>query len=121
MGLQNLSGKIAVLTGGSNGIGLAAAQELAGCGAEVWIFDLEREHPGDVAAQFGAKGFVSRRRVAEVELIESIHSQRSMLCSTPSLRQYMGRKYTRMRQSTRLVRGIDGLCSFSSASEIPQA
>jgi NAD(P)-dependent dehydrogenase (short-subunit alcohol dehydrogenase family) len=49
-------GKTAVVTGGANGIGLAAAQTLAAAGASVWIFDLERERPGDVAAGFGGRG-----------------------------------------------------------------
>jgi NAD(P)-dependent dehydrogenase (short-subunit alcohol dehydrogenase family) len=38
----DFSGKCAVVTGGANGIGLAAAQALAAGGAKVWIFDVER-------------------------------------------------------------------------------
>jgi len=49
----DLSGKRAVVTGGGNGIGLAAARTLADCGASVYIFDLPKERPGAVAAQFG--------------------------------------------------------------------
>lgn len=49
----DFSGKVAVVTGGANGIGLAAARVLAAGGAQVWIFDLEREDPGDVARTFG--------------------------------------------------------------------
>ena len=41
----DFSGKLAVVTGGANGIGLAAARALAAGGATVWIFDLERERP----------------------------------------------------------------------------
>jgi NAD(P)-dependent dehydrogenase (short-subunit alcohol dehydrogenase family) len=52
----NFSGKSAVVTGGANGIGLAVGQALANSGAQVWIFDLEREDPGGVAAGFGARG-----------------------------------------------------------------
>jgi NAD(P)-dependent dehydrogenase (short-subunit alcohol dehydrogenase family) len=54
----DFSGKTAVVTGGANGIGLAAAKAIARCGGSVWIFDLEREKPGEVAASFGAKGCV---------------------------------------------------------------
>lgn len=36
----DLSGKAAVVTGGSQGIGLAIAEQLADCGAEVHIFDI---------------------------------------------------------------------------------
>ena len=46
---MNFVGKTAFVTGGANGIGLAAARALASGGACVWIFDLEREHPIDVA------------------------------------------------------------------------
>ena len=52
----DFAGKTAVVTGGANGIGLATAGKLAGCGAEVWIFDLARERPEEVAASFGATG-----------------------------------------------------------------
>ena len=37
-----IQGKIAVVTGGANGIGFATARLLAECGAAVWIFDRER-------------------------------------------------------------------------------
>ena len=56
---SGLQGKVAVVTGGSNGIGLAVARLLAENGASVWIFDLEREDPVGVARQFGAKGYAA--------------------------------------------------------------
>ena len=45
----DFSGKVAVVTGGANGIGLAAARALAAGGATVWILDVEQE-PGDKIA-----------------------------------------------------------------------
>jgi NAD(P)-dependent dehydrogenase (short-subunit alcohol dehydrogenase family) len=51
----DFTGKTAVVTGGANGIGLATARVLAEGGAELWIFDLERENPANAAA-FGAHG-----------------------------------------------------------------
>lgn len=54
-------GKTAIVTGGANGIGLAAARILASGGAAVWILDLAQERPAEVAATFGAQG-----RVADV-------------------------------------------------------
>jgi NAD(P)-dependent dehydrogenase (short-subunit alcohol dehydrogenase family) len=54
-------GKHAIVTGGANGIGLAAAKALASAGATVWVVDLEKEKPEAVAASFGAQG-----RVADV-------------------------------------------------------
>ncbi|MGI8992600.1 MAG: SDR family NAD(P)-dependent oxidoreductase [Bryobacteraceae bacterium] len=50
-------GKVAVVTGGANGMGLATARILAGLGARTWLFDLDRENPGKIAADFGGHGF----------------------------------------------------------------
>jgi NAD(P)-dependent dehydrogenase (short-subunit alcohol dehydrogenase family) len=52
-----LKGKVAVVTGGANGIGFAIARLLAANGAAVWIFDLERENPQNAAQQIGARAF----------------------------------------------------------------
>ena len=52
----DFSGKVAVVTGGANGIGLAAARALAAGGAQVWIFDLERERPEKIAQSLGGHG-----------------------------------------------------------------
>jgi NAD(P)-dependent dehydrogenase (short-subunit alcohol dehydrogenase family) len=51
-----LEGRVAVVTGGANGIGLACARVLAGAGAQVWIFDLAKEDPAGVAAGLGGSG-----------------------------------------------------------------
>lgn len=45
-----------MVTGGANGIGLAAARALAAGGARVWIFDLERERPEESARALGGHG-----------------------------------------------------------------
>jgi NAD(P)-dependent dehydrogenase (short-subunit alcohol dehydrogenase family) len=50
-------GKLAIVTGGANGIGFATAELLAANGASVAIFDLEREDPQNAAEQIGASGF----------------------------------------------------------------
>ncbi len=54
----DFSGQSAVVTGGANGIGLACARLLAGGGAQVTIFDLERERPSEVSAGFGGRGII---------------------------------------------------------------
>ncbi len=55
----DFDGKIAVVTGGANGIGLACARMLAEGGAEVWILDLAREEPERVAQTFQGHGLVA--------------------------------------------------------------
>lgn len=55
----DFSGKLAVVTGGANGIGLAIARQLVASGAGAYIFDLDRERPADVAAGFGATGIAA--------------------------------------------------------------
>jgi NAD(P)-dependent dehydrogenase (short-subunit alcohol dehydrogenase family) len=52
MGLD-FSGKLAVVTGGANGIGAATARLLAGGGARVAVFDLERADTAGAGAQLG--------------------------------------------------------------------
>ncbi|MCW5963453.1 MAG: SDR family oxidoreductase [Bryobacterales bacterium] len=52
----NLNGKSALVTGAAHGIGLAIARELAARGASVWVLDLERERPAEIAATIGAAG-----------------------------------------------------------------
>ena len=53
----DFSGKIAVVTGGANGIGVATARVLAQGGARVAIFDLECEDPRAAGAQLGGAGY----------------------------------------------------------------
>lgn len=49
----DFSGKVAVVTGGANGIGLAAARALAAGGATLWIFDVEQEPSDKIARSLG--------------------------------------------------------------------
>jgi NAD(P)-dependent dehydrogenase (short-subunit alcohol dehydrogenase family) len=49
-----LNGKVAVVTGGARGIGLATAKALVGAGARVAVGDLDEVVLGDAAASIGA-------------------------------------------------------------------
>jgi len=71
--------KKTVVTGGANGIGLACARELAGGGAEVWIFDLKTERPEQVAASTGMKG-----QAVDVTSRESLE-RAFAACGTPDI------------------------------------
>lgn len=75
----DFSGKTAIVTGGANGIGYACARALAAGGANLWIFDLEREDPEKAAAAIGGRG-----AVADVTRRESIEAALD-LSGTPDI------------------------------------
>src|SRR4051794_30861808 len=57
-----LTGKVAVVSGGANGVGAATARLLAGKGASVWLFD--REPPREeIAARYVAVDVTSRQSI----------------------------------------------------------
>lgn len=55
----SFAGKTAVVTGGANGIGFAAATQFAQSGARVFILDLASQDPAGAAARIGATGIAA--------------------------------------------------------------
>jgi len=56
MKMENVSGKVAVITGGASGIGLATAKALAARDAKIVIADIERGALGQAVAQLKSAG-----------------------------------------------------------------
>ena len=52
----NFKNKIVIITGGANGMGFACAKLFSMHGADVWIFDLEKEKPQEVANEIQVNG-----------------------------------------------------------------
>ena len=57
--LLNLSGKVAIVTGGAKGIGQGIAYRLAEAGAKVLVADMDDEAAKATAAELAAKGWVA--------------------------------------------------------------
>jgi NAD(P)-dependent dehydrogenase (short-subunit alcohol dehydrogenase family) len=57
MKIADFQGKRAIVTGGANGIGFAAASLLAARGADVSIIDLHSQNPHAAAQTIGARGY----------------------------------------------------------------
>ena len=70
--LLNLSGKVAIITGGAKGIGLGIAYRLAEARASVVIADLNKEEADKAAAEIAAKGWKAKGIAADVSSEEDV-------------------------------------------------
>ncbi|MDP3948177.1 MAG: SDR family NAD(P)-dependent oxidoreductase [bacterium] len=70
--LLNLSGKVAIITGGANGIGLGIVYRLAEAGASVVVADLNKEEADKAAAEIAAKGWKAKGVAADVSNEEDV-------------------------------------------------
>jgi 2-deoxy-D-gluconate 3-dehydrogenase len=68
--LFGLDGRVAIVTGGASGIGLSAAELLAGAGAKVAVVDRNAEAAGQALARIGGKGLALAADVADEAAVE---------------------------------------------------
>lgn len=71
-GTQSLAGKVAVVTGGAGGIGVATVEALATAGADVVLADVEGAPVAEIAAQLTAKGLSVAGRTVDVSSEDSV-------------------------------------------------
>jgi NAD(P)-dependent dehydrogenase (short-subunit alcohol dehydrogenase family) len=71
--MNNLAGKIALVTGGNSGIGYATAKELKEQGAEVIITGRRKDAIEKAAAELGVTGFVADQ--SQITAIEGLASE----------------------------------------------
>jgi len=72
-GLQDLNGKVAVVTGGASGIGMGIARQLIAAGARVVIADIEQDALQRTAAEIGAVGV--RTDVSDLSSVEALAAE----------------------------------------------
>ncbi|MBB1201213.1 SDR family oxidoreductase [Enterobacteriaceae bacterium 89] len=70
-----LSDKIALVTGGSTGIGLASAQELAAQGATVWITGRRQQELDAAVALIGSSAKGIQADVSRLEDLDKVYAQ----------------------------------------------
>lgn len=75
--MTNLTGKVALVTGGNSGIGFAAAQELAQAGARVIITGRRKEAVEEAATLLGVDGLLAdQSKLTDIETLAALVAQK---------------------------------------------
>jgi NAD(P)-dependent dehydrogenase (short-subunit alcohol dehydrogenase family) len=69
---QELSGKVAIITGGASGIGRATVEVFAAAGARVVIADVNDDAGHDLARQIGAATFYQHTDVSKADQVQAL-------------------------------------------------
>ncbi len=72
MKLQELAGKVAIVTGGAGGIGRATAELLVSEGARVVIADVDVQRGGDVAEHIGEAAAFRQTDVSDADQVQAL-------------------------------------------------
>ncbi len=72
--MQDFQDKVAVITGGASGIGLAVARALAASGARLVLADIEREALDAAVAEFDAGGSAAIGLITDVSDRDAVHA-----------------------------------------------
>lgn len=75
--MSNFNGKVAVVTGGNSGMGLATAKELAAGGAKVVIAGRDQKTLDDAVKEIGNNSFGVKTDVSKLSEIENLFAEAS--------------------------------------------
>src|SRR6186713_3328693 len=73
--MDKLKNKIAVITGGSSGIGLATAKEFIANGAKVVIFARDKQTLGEAVKQLGSNSFAVQGDVCKMPDLDNLFAE----------------------------------------------